>query len=381
MAIFSKKIFKDLAQTKEADLSTCYIPTFREGDNEKARITFKNQVNAIKKELEKLNKGEKFIKKYLEPMHQLLDDPIYWRHLSDGLAVFRSKENFRTYSVPIHFEPFHYFGNEFYMVPLIPYFNGNGRFYLLAISQKKTRLYEGSKDDIGRIKINDKIPERLEDTVGYDFEEKSLQFRTERTGANEVQFHGHGAGKDDKNDELLKFLKDIDKGLTDIIGKSGKPLVIASVDEVFAKYKQVSKYKNIHPENISGNPDEIDILSMQEKSWDMLKDMFQDLRKDSMEKFERNKDNGIVSASVDKIVTAGMAGNIDTLFVAKNQHIWGTFDEEQQAVEKDEHNTPDNECLINKTVKATFMQGGNVFLQEAGSMPDSSSPLNALFRF
>ncbi|MBT8312024.1 MAG: hypothetical protein KJN91_04180, partial [Eudoraea sp.] len=41
-------------------------------------------------------------------------------------------------------------------------------------------------------------PEQLEEAVGYDYKQKSLQFRTGQAGFAQGAFHGHGEGKDDE---------------------------------------------------------------------------------------------------------------------------------------------------------------------------------------
>lgn len=381
MAIFSKNQFEELAKIQNEDSTSIYIPTLRSGDNEKAKIMLKNQIQSLKKHLKSMEKGEKHISNYVEPLTGLLDDHDFWRHLSDGLALFRTMEIFENYVLPVHFEEYFYFGDSFYLTPLTPFFSDNGSFYILAISQRKTRLFEGSRDAIGPIEIEGKIPGSIEDSVGYDFKQKSLQYRSEQTSAGDVQYHGHGAGKDDKNAETDRFLRDIDKGFTAIAGKNGKPLIIASVDELFARFKKICSYDNLYDKNISGNQDDTGMFMLHEKAWDLLKDIFTADRQEAMNQLQRNRNNDRTSTDIRKIISESVAGNVDTLFVALNSHIWGRYNESTLEISLDDQHYPGNECLIDRACKETMLQSGRVFLEKKDNLPLDGSPVNAYFRF
>ena len=381
MAIFSRKHFERLAGMQSTDSATFYIPTYRDGDNERAKIRFKNQIRAIKKQLESFGRGQKYIDEYLKSLNKKLDDPIFWRHLSDGLIVFHNMEVHEVYSLPVHFDELYYLGNTFYLTPTMPYFNGFGRFYLLALSLKQTRLYEGSRDDFARINMEDILPERLEDSVGYDYEQKNLQFRTENTTAREAQFHGHGSGKDDKDSEVMRFLRDINKGFTDLAGKNGKPLVVAAIDDLFFKYKSINSYQNLHPENISGNPDETDAIILHEKAWDQVKEEFLRFREKAFEDFKKNQSNNKTAVDIRTVVPESHAGNVETLFIENGKDVWGSYDEQSLEVKVDEESQPENGSLTDRACKDTFLQGGQVYLVNREDMPVDGSAVCALLRY
>lgn len=63
----------------------------------------------------------------------------------------------------------------------MPVFNGAGRFFLLALSLNAVRLFEGTRDHIAETAIQQIVPQQMEDTVGSDYEQKSLQFRSGQT--------------------------------------------------------------------------------------------------------------------------------------------------------------------------------------------------------
>ena len=107
-----------------------------------------------------------------EPVEKLLDDSNFWRHQSEGLALFISKDFFRSYTLPVDFGELSYISNHFYLKPLVPLFSGDERFYLLSLQPDKVRLFEATRYRCDEIDIEDKVPSQLEDRVGHDFEER-----------------------------------------------------------------------------------------------------------------------------------------------------------------------------------------------------------------
>ena len=122
---------------------------------------------------------------FLKPATDLLEDHEFWKNQSDGLAIFISKDLFRKFTLPLNFEEFSYVSNEFYLKPLMPVFNDDGLFYLLTLKADEVKFYEGTRNNITEIRIDDLVPSRLEDSVGYDHEQKNLQFRTQQGGKGE----------------------------------------------------------------------------------------------------------------------------------------------------------------------------------------------------
>jgi hypothetical protein len=59
--------------------------------------------------------------------------------------------------------------------PLLPLLSGDGRFYILALSQKEVRLLEGSRYGIDAVEL-EKVPRGLAAALKFDVRERQLQF-------------------------------------------------------------------------------------------------------------------------------------------------------------------------------------------------------------
>ncbi|HSN08958.1 MAG TPA: hypothetical protein VLS85_07960, partial [Hanamia sp.] len=85
--------------------------------------------------------------------------------------------------------------------------------------------------------------------------------------------------------------------------------------------------------------------------------------------------------NIDDIVPEAMHGKIDTLFMLKDQDVFGMVDEVSDQVEYKEGAELAEVSLFNMAAKETFLHGGNVYLVEQEEMPDGFSIINALYRY
>ena len=218
-----------------------YLPTHRAGIetlNGQDSLNLKNQLKEIRTKLVDQGLNSRAIEKLLTPLLDLINNSDFWRFQSDGLVLFVSDNFFRKYTVPVKFDQFKYLSNEFYVKPLIPLFNDDGMFHLLTLKKNGARLYEGNKYGISEIDISHIVPSRLEDTVGYDYEQKQIQFRSHLGASRPGTFHGHGESEARNKTELLLYFREIDRGImSKLHDRQEIPLVLCCVDYFFPLYK------------------------------------------------------------------------------------------------------------------------------------------------
>lgn len=384
--MITKKELLELAEKNNAPCISIFIPTHRAGMETlkgKDALNLKNQLKEAKIKLEKRGTQKRSKRKLTKPIQDLINDSEFWRHQSDGLAVFCAENFFRKYTLPINFEEFNYVSNEFYLKSLIPLFNADGRFYLLTLKKNKVNFYEGTKYSISEIRIDDLTPSRLEDVVGYDYEQKSLQFRSQQQGVyGEGTFHGHAKNEEKAKNEILRYFRAIDKGLMSFLhDDQNPPLIVACLDYEFPIYREANSYKNLFPENISGNPAEMDINILHRKALELLEPQTGKDRQEKTDKFRELHNTEKTSTDIRDILPAAYLGKVDTLFLEKNSDIFGEYNEETADTEIFESQQPSNISLFNLAAIKIFEQNGKIFITEKEDMPDSTSPVNALYRY
>lgn len=384
LGLMSEKQLGELYNTHDENCISLFIHTFRAGedvDRRGAPLRLKNLLKQVENELhdKKLNKNE--IDELLEPARQLVDEVHFWRNQSDGLAIFLHQGNMKYYTIPVHFGEYAYIADHFYILPVIPLFNDDGKFFILALSLQHVRLYECSRHAVAEIETKDFVPGKLEDAVGYDYEDKSLQYRSGQGGEAGAIFHGQGAGKDDKKQETQKFLRAVDDGIMKIMHKEQAPLILACTDRYYPAFKEVTDYKNLYPENISGNPEKEDPILLHEKAWMLVEGYFKQERKEKTEKIRQLEDDFRASAKLSEIVPASVDGRIDTLFIKKGLDRFGLYDPEKRIVIEKEQTKLRHVSLFNMAAVNTLQNNGRVYLSENDEMPLKFTEINALMRY
>lgn len=384
MPFLTKEKFEKLARIDNSPCITIYMPTQRAGKDvleEKDRIQLKSQWKKVYEELKNQNLSQDKIDKLGKPVEELLADRNFWRHQSDGLAIFLADGIFEKFTVPVDFESFTFVSDHFYLKPLVPVLTGDGRFYLLSLQMDKVKLYEGSKFRIGKVEIDDLTPSRLEERVGFDYEQKNMKHKTQNEIVGSNTTHGYGAAERDRKNEFLRFFRAVDKGLHSLLNEENVPLIVACQDYLFPIYQEANTYKNLYPECIPGNPSDFDnMLALHAKALDELEPYFRKEREEKMAQFrELNPER--TSVEVSDIIPAIYEGKVDTLFLQNREDIWGNYNENMASVEIDDNQNNGNISLMNLAAIKVIEQNGKVYLVERQFMPEKDSKMNAVFRY
>lgn len=383
MSLISKEEFLDLAQFNNDTCVSIFIPTQRAGKEvleEKNQLHLKSQWNEVKEKLAKRGLSKDKIELIGQPILQLIDDKNFWRHQSDGLAVFASEGIMRKYTLPINFEAHHYIAKEFYLKPLSPVFTEDGRFYLLELQIYKVALYEATRYSIGKVEVDDLTPSRLEDRVGYDYEEKNRNHvGQDNTGGNAT--HGYDAANRDRKNEFLRFFRAVDQGLDTLLHDEKVPLVVACQDYLFPIYQEANTYNNLYNKCVPGNPtDYRNMLDLHAKAIEELEPFFRKEKDEKLKQFNELPPER-TATNVGDILSAIVEGKVDTLFLENREDLFGTFDDQNMKVDVHQEQTGDNVSLMNLAAKKVIEQGGSVYLLESAFMPEKESKMNALLRY
>ncbi len=385
MALISKKEITELHDVKQENCISIFIPTHRAGKKvlqQEDTLALKNQLKEVENKLAKKGLHANVVKKMTAPVQELIDDTSFWREQSDGLAIFVADGFSKYYTLPVYFKEFNYISNSFYLKPLMPMFVGDGNFYLLMLERSNVKLYACTKHSFTEISIDDLIPETKQDRVGFDYEQKNLQFRTGQTGTGQAMYHGQEAATGKRKNEIKKYLRAINDGLAPLFKEENRPLLIAAQRPLFDIYKEVNSYPNLMGENLNVNFGDTDIFEAHELAWEMMAPVFDRKRKDKMALFLEEQGTGKTAIGIDKIIPAAFHGKVDTLFCENKSDIFGNYKEESNSIIVTQSEENDNTIsLMNVAVVETFLNGGEVYLLDREEMPNPNSRINALYRY
>jgi len=376
-----KKDITALAQVHDQHCVSVYLPKHSGGNaanNDHGRLRLKNKLKTLQGELADFGLSPTEATDYLDPVYKLLEQGDLWRNQSDCLAIFLHDHTVSCFLLNGKFQEFSYVSDHFYLKPVLSQFNGNGRFFLLALSLGSVQLYEGNAHQISDIDVEEFLPEKLEDIVGYDYQDKSLQFRTGQAG---TVFHGHGAGKDDRIKETEKYFRAVDKGLLQILNGDNVPLVLACVDEHYPVYAQVTRYQNLFPKHLSGNADNADLTSLHSRAWNLVKESFRQNRHNAKNAFKNLSSGEKTSIVLNDIIPAAIEGRVKSLFIQDGKDRFGLYDKTNRTLMVDEKPGSIQASLYNLAAVHTWFHNGQIFSETGRDMPFPGSEINALFRY
>lgn len=393
MDLFSRDELAELTQVQSETCVTILMPTFHvEAELSQNPIRLKNLLRQARQELK--DQGVRNVDALLAPIQGLLENNAFWLEQSDGLAIFRSPDYFRTFRLPLSFEETVVTSGRFHLKPLFPVIASNDRFYVLALSQQNVRLYRGTRYTISEVETTE-IPKSITEALPFEVVEGTMRIQTRHAGngTNQALYHGHGLDpadeKSEPHDELKRFFREVNNGLLETLkgemakGETAAPLVLAGVEYYLPLYRSVNGYRNLVDSTlVAGNPDLLKPKQLHHKAWSVLEPIFESSRRNALDNFAelRDRNTGLTTADLREIVPAAAFGQVDTLFAAAGVNVWGRYDADANTVTVHGDQQAGDECLLDLAAVHTFLNGGQVIVLPPEEMPDRA-PLAARLRY
>jgi hypothetical protein len=361
-----------------------YLPTHRHTLGFKQdRIRFEEALNESERRLQDRGLGSDAIEDLLGPAQALLPDELFWRHQGDGLALLLGPGKAYIYRLPLVVPETTVVSESFYVKPLLQLLDRTGSFWVLAIGQAGVRLYEATRYSMREIDLLD-IPRNLRDALGYDWEQRSLQFHTGagRAGgsARAAVFHGHGEPGDDKKEEIAKFFGIVDRGLRRLLGNGDAPLVVAAVDYQISMFRRVSKYPHVLEHGVVGSPKEAGVAELHASAWLLVEPLFLHEQNVATARYDELAGTGKASQRLDELVPAAFDGRIETLFVAIDEQCWGTYDAERREIDRHPEPERGDRDLLDLVASQSLVRGANVHAVRRDQVP-GGGPAAAVYRY
>jgi hypothetical protein len=322
----------------------------------------------------------------LAPVYRLLADYAFWQHQSDGLALFVASDMFRAYCLPLALTDLVVVSKRFHMKPVLPLLNGDGQFYILSLSQNEVRLFACTRYSVYPVTLPN-APTSLAEALQYNDPERQLQFHTKTppfarpgTGERAAIFFGTGAAADDPKSDLVEYLRQVDRGLAEVVQHAYVPVVLAGVEYLLPLYKAVTAHATVVAPSITGNPDGLPAETLHERAWPLVEPRFRQAQAEAAVRYRRYAGTGRTASDLTEAVLAAAQGRVETVFVAVGVQCWGRFDPETQALEVVPEEAPEAEDLLDCAALHTLLNRGTVYAVPPDQVP-APAPLAALLRY
>jgi hypothetical protein len=375
-----------LVEHKQWPCVSMYLPTHRTGRKEirEDPIRLKNAIAEAKEQLGKAGYSRDQASDFLQSTSNLVVNQGFWLYQSDGLAVFASPELFQYYRLPLRFQDEVVVTDHFCVKPLVPLFSEDGRFYVLALSQKQIRFFEATRLGIQERAVPE-MPKNIADFRQYDVAEEHIRGHTmaiSATARTNVVFHGQGTITDKATykEDVVRYLRTVARKLEKYLGGDTAPLVLAAVEYEQAFYRQENAYHNLLDDGIVGNPEGLDQNQIHKAAREIVEPRFAEARRTILGHYANLSNTDKTSDRIETILPAAHSGRVRALFIQTNARAWGTFDPTTLLTTVHDNPADGDTDLIDLATVYVLEHQGTIYALREEEMP-ATSPQAAIFRY
>jgi hypothetical protein len=383
-AFLSKEQLASLASHEGPHCISVYMQTHPAGvekNEQKDTIAFKNVLQQVTNELRNKGADMMTVERLLKPGYELVRNEKFWLNVSKGLAVFIADGRFNYIRLPISPKSEILVNSSFYLTPLIPLTTAKDYFYLLVLSKKQAKLFRG--DEFGMVHIPvPELPNGIDDVVHFEEKDDQKLFRTDTSGAGQgANYHGIGSGKPDEKQNIAMYFDEVDETLWKaVLNKENAPLLLAGVDYLIPIYKSVAKYNCIWDDALTGSYEHEDPNTLYREALKKMEPFFLQRKDKALELYGNQSATALTSSIPADVIPAAHYSRVWHLFVQKDEHIWGRFDELKNELTLHETKQDGDECLLDKAVLRTIQNGGEVHVLPKDRMPGQNK-IAAVMRY
>ena len=306
-----------------------FMPTARGGAEVRDNpVRAKSLIKEAAAQLKAHGASEEESDRILGPLVALLEDDEYWRYLADGLALYAGEGLWRAYRVTTDFPEAVHVSDHFALRPIVPAAVGDGEFLVLAGSQNKVRLLEGTAATIRELDLGS-IPASIDDMAG-DTQPPPHQQQRFSAGAGVGggarsaaggMVHSHGTGAEVGAVQVEKFLRQIAQGLQEALRPNDRrPVVLAAVGEHLPQFRGYLNYDHLLDEIVAGNPDALSPAELHERAWTVVQPAMQKEAEAVAERFGDAIGAGrAIAGGGSDILRAAREGRVDTLLITSRR--------------------------------------------------------------
>jgi hypothetical protein len=363
-----------------------YMPTHRAG-REKAQdpIRLRNMICFAERRMRKAGLRIPAVREVIQPARDLIRKPGFWRHPDNGVAIFLSPDIHLHYHLPIRPPRTLLISRRFYLKPLVSILSEDDSFCLLTLSLKAVKAYWGNR---GGIVSTDGagLPRSMAVTLPTLPPPQQLQWHTRtgdttRGGKRAAIFHGQGGAKDFRGGDILRFFRQVDRGMRMLLRNRRMPLVVAGVDYLLPIYRKVNSYPYLSAVIPLGNPERMEAGKLHDFAWHAVQPILVERKGEAFRSFRRlaGAGDGRISSDIAAVLPAAFQGKVKTLFVDSQARVWGIFEPATQSLRYRPAADEWAEDLFDLAAVQVHMHGGEVFVVPPEQMP-ANAGIAAEFR-
>jgi hypothetical protein len=327
-----------------------YQPTHRSHpENLQDPIRFKNLIKQLESSLlQKVTPAHAHT--LLAPFLAVAEDPDFWAHTRDGLAVLGGLDTFHVFRLQRPVPALAIVADSFHTKPLMRQRQSADRFQVLGLTRHSVRLFEGNRDALDEVPLSPVVNAALAEALGDQ---------------NADQHNSEGAHTGDE-----RFFRAVDRLVTEHYSKpSALPLLLATLPAHRGVFQALTHNGALLADGIDVHPDAISLDELRQRAWAVMEPHYVTTLDALAEEFGGAKARALGIDDVKAVAAAVAAGRVATLLIEADRLIPGRIDRDSGEIAVAPLDLPDVDDVLDDLAEMAVTMGGRVVVLPADRMP------------
>lgn len=354
-------------------------------ENAQDLIRYKNLVKQLEQSLASTYTSTE-TQELLKPFHQLAENPDFWQHTLDGLAILANRHAFHVYHLQRGVTDFAVVSDSWHLKPLLRQMQTQDRYQVLCLTRSEVAVFEGNRDALDRVVFDSDFPDTVDKALGTELTEPYQKVSSYGLGpatkSGAAMHHGHGGKSEALEVDITRFFRVVDKAIHEHVSKQSQlPLMLVCLAEYQGVYRKLSRNPYLLEQGISIDPESLTIDQLRQKTWEIIEPIAAKRVQETLAKFHHAHGTGLASSDMTSILSAVLDGRVDTLLIDADQRVAGKINREDKTIELfDDFSSPELEDVLDDLGEMVLRRGGKVQVVPRKYMP-SDTGLAAIYRF
>lgn len=340
-------------------------------ENKQNIIVYKNLLREVRESLER-NKDQDFIDLIMKPLIMLEKDRSFWDNVLQGVAILCSKDSCLIYHLHIPVQSMVFVANSFHIKPLLQAFQSMSEYHVLGLSRNHFSLYQGNRNGFTKINMDPKLDMTRDAVLGKQHTDAYFS-QGSFGGVGNPTIHISNTDKKEAYDQdTEKYFRFIDRYILENLSKKTEyPLILVSVKEHHALFKEISHNPYLMNQVIDANYESLDMIELKERVTEIIDELDVQKMNSLINTYENLMSDHKSSSDLYEVLLAAKQGKIDTLMVEIDRIIMGH--------EADQNNLK-SEDILDDLAELVLKDHGKVWMIPKDKMP-SLTGVAAIYRY
>jgi hypothetical protein len=356
-------VIEGLTQRQECAVSL-YLPLSPEQrDIRQQSAELRDAMGEVEQKLEQHGLDPRQREAVLTPLRERLPGLDLATHREPCLAIFMCAGLLQILPLPEALPRSITVGHHFNIKPLLPLLARNRRFWLLALSERRARLFN---------------------VTPFGSEEMTLDLTPPAPGAAmpPADFGTDDTeARDGEPDSFLEDLAGLTRAVETRIGSDSAPILLAAEPRIGGHFRKTADLPNLLEDSLILNPHAFHPAELQRRALEVMRPDLETPIEDLVEQIQARLGDAAsnVAIRLEEILAAAEEGRVDSLLAAEDEALWGQFEPGRALVA---HGRPSgqDEDLLNRAAVATLRNGGRAYAVPRARIP-RASPAAATLRY